>query len=282
MRFLIAAFAATAALFSSAYADDPPSDTTTPAPATQGASPPPGCDELFVGRHWRAATEAYQAQRFDLAIPELDLVITQCGDDPSATTSHAMRAQIALIQNDNQHALDTLGDIAAPGAPLGSYGVWLKLQALIRLHRDAEVSELAHTLLAASDAAITASGFGMQKVESFDSNGYSITSYQGQFNQGPFVRYYEFLMLPDAGGLPLSIVLSKDASAAARETDYFVDLYECSGHYTLDVVTPHGAMTYAQARAGIERALSDRHAVSATTSRNGLCIFTPYITPGLD
>jgi len=277
MRRLIAACVGVFALCSSAYADPPPTADTQATTTT-----PAACDELFVGRHWRAAAEAYQAQRFDLATPDLDMIISTCGDDPSAAMAHGMRAEIALRSNENQRALEILQNITAPGPPLGSYGVWLKLQALIRLHRDNDVAALTTTLLAASDAAMTAPGFGMQKVESFDSNGYSITAYQGQFTQGSFIRYFEFLMRPDAGGLPLTIALSKDAAVAAQEPYYFVDLYECSGHYTLGNVPQSGAMTYAQARSALEHALVNRQAITGISSRTGLCIFTPYITPGLD
>lgn len=275
MRSLLAAALALCALgWSAARAEDA-------APAA--AAPQTGCDELFVGRHWRPAADAYQAQRFRDAVPDLDAIIAACGDDPTAAMAHFMRAEIALRSNDNQRALDVLAAVQTPGPPLGSYPVWMKLQALQRLGRTDDVTQLATTLLAASDAAMTRPDFGMQRVESFETADYAITGYQGRFNQGPFVRYFEFLMRPKAGGLPLSIALSRDAAALDQEKDYFIDLYECSGHYTLDTVSAaHGDLTYAEARRAVERSIADRHAVSSTQSPNGLCVFTRFITPGLD
>ena len=50
----------------------------------------------------------------------------------------------------------------------------------------------------------------MTHVESFEAGGFAIESHQGQFNDGPFIRYFEFLMRPLAGGLPISLAISRD------------------------------------------------------------------------
>jgi len=131
---------------------------------------------------------------------------------------------------------------------------------------------------------------GMTQVETFDAGEYHVTAYQGLFNNGPFIRYFEFLMLPATGGPPLSIAVTRDAvdieaalGGSNGEKTYFVDLYNCSMQAALEEFSSSTPVTYQRARASLDQFLAHPSPLPGGISNdNPVCNFEMDITPGLD
>jgi len=268
--FVAAALGALALFAGSAFAA-----TTDPAPD----APPAACDDNFVDTHWHAAVDAYRGEHLDVAATETDAIIAACGDDPRAGMPHIMRAELALRSGDAQRAADLI-----PDPPPTFYAAWMAMEAHDELGHADRVSSIATVLERMSGEALTRAG--MTQVESFDAGGYHVTSYQGRLEQGPFIRFFYFLMQPVAGGMPVSIAISRDNIALeGSDRTYFVDFYQCSGHYTMSQFESAETVPYARARQAVDTFLAhpdSGNAVSATVPHDGLCAFPQYITPGLD
>jgi len=227
--------------------------------------------------HWAAAVQHYRANEFPQAATETDAIVAACGDDARAETPRMMRAELALRASEPQRALDLL---ESGPSQRSNYSRWLRIDA--RLSHADQVNALAQSLIADSGAALERAG--LRHVETFEAGGYSIAGYEGRLNQGSFIRFEFFLIRPLAGGLPISIAVSRDNFDLGGPPAYFVDLYICAGHVTLDEFSSNRPPDYRRARAAVDAWVTSQgaNAISATTPHTGMCAFTQYITPGLE
>jgi hypothetical protein len=253
------------------------------------------CGDEMVEAHWRAAVEAYQAQRYADAVTETESIVNACGADARTPFPRTLRAEIALMQNEPQIAVAMLAPLRVPAPrPLGSYPSWLYLQALEAVGDTETLAREREALIAASDRALTdPEGIGGERIESFELGGYRVSAYRLRLQHDAFLRRYYFLLAPTGAGLPRSIAITDDQMVAllepdSREKSFAVDEYYCGGHATLDWlhVPKRGRdplPSYEVVRAAIVRRLSgDADPVSSTTPAGHTCSFTKYITPGLD
>ncbi len=256
-------------------------------PSVASTSPSDAC-VAALREHSSQLDGELRARHFSATAPILDAVLSACtGDDPLTTAVRAARAEVAVRLGDYQHALDLENSIQQ-SPPTGRFE-WLLLATHQHLGHSAEVNRLAQSLVAESGAALIRGG--MTQVESFEAGGYHITAYQGVFHNGPFIRYFEFLMLPTAGGPPLSIAVTRDAvdvSAALGnangEQTYFVDLYNCSMQAALEQFFSRTPVTYQRARASVDRFLARAAGPlpGGISNDNAVCDYSIDITPGLD
>lgn len=131
----------------------------------------------------------------------------------------------------------------------------------------------------------------MRKVERFETPAAFVDAYEGLAQQGSFRRLAVFVAAPKNGGMPVTLTLTRSMGVEALmgesgQAAYFLDLYPCGGHATLEPLggTPERPPSYAVARAKAMEVFSSAQTFPAFARREEarFCAFESYMMPGFD
>lgn len=281
MRSLIAA-AVFAALTAAAAAPASATAVDTAKPAIGE-----GC-RAVLKRDWPEVRKRMAAGWKDVAAA-LDPIDQACAGDPSVMVLlGSVRAEAELQTGHAAEAADRLSRLDVPA----DHGLWPTTRwvhlAALEVTGDAErFRAVRDELLAADDRRLSAR-VGVRKVERFETPVAVVDAYQGDFKQGSFVRHMVFVAAPKNGGMPVTMTLTSDPTAAAiapgrGEVDFY-DLYPCEGHSTLDIVErgKSSPPDYASVKARAEKLFSDAATFKPFAKREQwrYCGFETYMLPG--
>jgi hypothetical protein len=131
----------------------------------------------------------------------------------------------------------------------------------------------------------------MRKVERFETPEAFVDAYEGTAQQESFRRLAVFVATPKNGGMPVTLTLTRSMGVEALlgesgQAAYFLDLYPCGGHVTLEPLggTPERPPSYALARAKAREVFSSAQTFPAFAKRDEarFCAFESYMMPGFD
>ncbi len=234
---------------------------------------------------WRPAIEAYRSRDMPKAKAAADAIIAGCGDSPLATIARTMRAEIAVTEGDHDGALALLGSQPRPeAAPAGPYTSLIALRAWQGKKDASRFADERTRLLEGSAKGLGAPGnaFKSRLIETFDTNGVRVSAFETDFADGPFRRYFVFLLAPDeAFAMPGTIMLSADGAAGLLGGGpvYFVDEYGCWGHATLEVIEKRKP-DYKAMKARVMARLAGKLQPTSSIEPGGVCAFSGYVSPG--
>jgi len=238
-----------------------------------------------VQRAWQPGIQAYQTGDMAKAKAVTDALIEACGDHPLGDFPRVMRAEIAVIEGDNDRALTTLGPRSRPAAaPIGPMSSLIALRAW-QGKKDAQgFEEERARLLAASVKGLSEPGnpFKGKLIEEFEAGNVHVTALQTDFVESAFHRYFVFLLAPrEPFAMPGSIMLSTDAGGdlLGGGPVYFVDEYGCWGHATLDMV-PKRMPDYKAMKAKVLARLAGKLQPASSMHGGGACGLASYVAPG--
>ena len=234
---------------------------------------------------WKPTVEAYQAHDLAKAKGLADALIVACGERPIGDFPRMLRAEIAVVEGDNDGALAALGAHPRPAAaPIGPYTSLIALRAWQGKKDAAGFAAERARLLEGSVRGLSAPGnpFKSKLVEAFDAGGVHVTAFEVDFDDGSFHRHYVFVLAPEEPlAMPGTIMLSTDAGSAllGGGPAYFVDEYGCWGHATLDIIEKRKP-DYKAMRAKVVARLAGKLQPTSSMTAGGVCAFPGYVSPG--
>ncbi len=141
------------------------------------------------------------------------------------------------------------------------------------------------------DRALTTGPGAMRKVERFQTPLAVVDAYEGRILNGAFVRLIVFVASPNDGGMPVTLAVGMDpatdllAGGAGGKDHYFLDLYPCDQHATMDIIErkkKQGPPPYAEMRARADKLFSSVEAFAPFAKRDAyrFCAFETFMLPG--
>jgi hypothetical protein len=149
----------------------------------------------------------------------------------------------------------------------------------------------AERLSAASERALTdpRGAVRARRVGGFETPLGEARAFRTEYRQGSFIRRMIVLISPeDPDRGPATVMVTSNATvdqiaaASGQPKPFFVDLYTCGSHATLDMLTEEPTVEALQAL--LERKLQPGEgAISSTTPQNaGPCPYAAFVFPGLE
>ena len=247
--------------------------------------------EAVGQREGTAFDNAMRARDWDKAEPILVRLERACADHPLGGVLHNARAEMLIGRKDPAAALRLL-DRPWPSRWAGSgKAEWLKLSAYEAIGDKPGFRAQRDRMVAANDAAMSGGRPAMKtrKRERFETPLAVVDAYEGTLNHPPFfVRRYVFVASPKDGGMPASVALTGHLQSmmTGNTEAYFIDLYPCRGHVTLE--STEGVKgewpAYDKVKASAIEAFSSPESFEPKPADmpSRTCGFTRYMLPGLE
>lgn len=260
---------------------------TTARAATTGEQAPLNCasgKEIYDA--WTPAREAYSAGDMAGAKPFLDAIVAACPTAKLAEGPRVMRAEIAAAQKDYAGALRVLGDMDRPMAnALGPLPSFIALRATAELKDAAGYSRERQRLVDGIEQRLTNPSAPKAKLlERFSLDGNRVSAFEGEYQNGPFVRHITFLIQASEPFSPLRTVMLTTSPASALlggPPVFILDEYTCGLHATLEIISGPKP-TYDVVRKKLEHRLAEGSTSPAEGADGELCGFSSYVAPGFD
>jgi hypothetical protein len=260
----------------------------TPTPAQSSAE---ACRAAYQAREKDLGDEL-EAASWDRLDPDLSTVESACQGRPFLQVLRTMRAEMQLRQGQPDKALAMLDANPVTASPqLAAYAQWIRLGALEGLDRQDDLVVQRDRMVQANDRTLgdPGRGYELQKVEQIDTPLAVIEAYKGRLPQGPFVRRFIFTARPKAAGMPASVTLTTDGSAAPpgeKGEVFIVDLYSCAGQAPLGQVAAADGQRepdYQAIKAKALAALGEAQAYALKNPKDPprICAFPEFILPGM-
>lgn len=257
-----------------------------------GADPAPDCRSALRAQ-WAAIGEAMGGSDMTPVLKGLAQVEVACEGDaqvqPLLTTMHA---EADLRDGRPQAALDRLETRPVdPTARLWTTSRWVQLSALEMVGDIDGFNQARDRFLTAHDRALTSGPNAMKKVERFETPLAVVDAYEGRIQNGDFVRLIVFIASPKAGGMPVTLAVGLDPMtdmiAGRGKTHYFLDLYPCDSHVTMDIIErkpKDGPPPYAEMKARATTLFSGADIFPPFAKRDvyRFCAFESFMLPGFD
>ena len=259
------------------------------------ATPIGFCDPATISSHVQSASALVAKKDLAGAKRAIDPVASCPTTSYPAFVARVVRGQVAVGEGDWAAARAALDGVDVhPEVPLSAMAGFLRLRADQGLNDTAAFARDRAALLMANDSFLR--HLGDRLIEIFRVGNAEVTAYAAPVDQGPFRRVTEFIVVPDdRAAYPASITLTDDRQTLtiAREMAaknngpqpnhvWFVDLYTCNKHATLQQVSGDVPPDYAALKARVLAAVVDPAiiAVSAGPDR-AMCFSAKWILPGL-
>ena len=256
--------------------------------AAQGVSA--GCQSAMRSG-WPVASKAMEDKDWKAAIAALAPLEIACASDPQALwLLDTVHAEGELRLGDSPAALARLDGINVPPyASIYATNRWVYLsaseatgdQARFNAARDGFVNAHAQAMIARP---------GVRRVESFETPAATVIAFQGDIQNGPFIRKIVFVAVPKAGGWPATLTVTDDRMSAAllggnaNKPVLMIDVYDCRGQALLKAhdLMRGGKLDYQAAKAVAVETFSDAKAFEAfgVEKPPHFCGFETYLMPG--
>ncbi|MFZ5670982.1 MAG: hypothetical protein ACOY4K_15950 [Pseudomonadota bacterium] len=268
--------------------------TSAPDVAPAGA---PDCRSAVRETWPRLSGALRDAAAAPAALGELDRLDPLCADDPGIFgLLTGVRADLLLTSGRADAAVRRLTDHPLPrDHSLWPTTRWTLLSALEVTGDAARFRAVRDDLLAAHDLALTTGEPAMRRVERFETPLAVVDVYEGEIDNGPFVRTLVFVAAPKDGGMPATLSVGLDPAAdmiagglrggSGGGKTYFLDFYPCDRHATLGVIAREagaGPPPYAdmKGRAGELFASPETFPAFVRRETPRLCAFEAFMMPG--
>lgn len=259
-----------------------------PPAAAQGVS---DTCKAAIKSGWPAVSKATESGNWKVALAKLGPLDIACAADPPAIWLFTtVRAEGELRLGDAHAALTRLEAIAVPtDADVYPSNRWVYLAVSEAVGDQARFTAALDGFISAHDKAMTARK-GVTRIETFETPAAKVWAYQGDIQNGPFLRKMVFVAVPKAGGWPASISVADDQMSAALLGDrakapvLTVDAYNCEDQALLyeRPFMRDGKLDYQAAKSAVIERFSRPDAFQAFGSARPphFCAFESFVLPG--